>query len=237
MRRLVLACLAFGAATAHGAYPLITEDTDTQGRGGWQLEGLSEHETERFTGARSVTDTLVLNYGLTEGSDLQVVVPWHRNGGSGIGDPELHLKWRFLERGPFSMGVKPGVSLPAGDAQEGRGTGKATWSVALLAAYDSGPLGVHADAWVLRNRNTIGERESIYHLSAGVLYQLGSLRLVADMTRETAPDPSVDQAAYYNVVGVIWSVRRDFGVGAGWKQGRGGASVEDAWLLGAGVRW
>jgi hypothetical protein len=235
--RLVLACLAFGAAAAHGAYPLITEDTGTQGRGGWQLEGTSEIESDRGTDAHLVSENLVLNYGVTDSADLQLVMPWYSGTSEGVGDPQVNLKWRFFERGPFTLGMKPGILLPAGDAQKGNGTGKANWGLTLIAGYEAGALALHGDVRYQRNRNTVGERESISHVSAGVQYRLGRARLVADITREAAADPAFDEAARYSVLGVIWSVRPGFGVGVGWKKGSGGTTFEHAWLVGAGVAW
>ena len=48
---------------------------------------------------------------------------------------------------------------------------------------------------------------------------------------------TVDEAARYSVVGVIWTVRPDFGVGMGYKTGGGGTSLDHSWLVGAAVRW
>jgi len=179
----------------------------------------------------------VLNYGLAESADLQLVLPWYSGEVRGVGDPQVNLKWRFFERGPFTMGVKPGLLLAGGDADKGTGTGKTNWAVTLIGGYQAGNFAVHADALYQRNQNSLGERDSIRHVSAGVLYQMGSVRLVADFTRETPADSGVDESARYNVVGLIWTVRPNFGLGVGWKKGHGGAALDDAWLAGAGLRW
>ena len=237
MRRLVFACLAFAVSTGYAEYPLITEDTNTVGAGRWQLEGTSEIAQDTLTRERTAIDTFALSYGLAEQADLQLVVPWHRASTDGVGDVVLGVKWRFFERGPFSLGVKPGVTLPAGDAQEGRGTGEANWGVTLIASYESGALALHADARYGRNRNQIGERQSLGQLSGGLLYQVGSVKLVADAAFDTSPDPAIDRTERYAVLGVVWPVHRDFGVAIGWKRGSGGATLEEALLLGAAVRW
>jgi len=235
MRAVLLAVGLFAASGAYGAYPLITEDTDTQGQGGWQLEGTSEAAT--LQGGRVTSDNLVLNYGLTNTADLQVVLPWYSGDIQGVGDPQINLKWRLWERGPFSIGVKPSLLLPGGDPQKGTGTGEANWAVTLIGGYQAGNFAVHADALYQRNRNAFGARDSLSHVSAGVLYRLGAVQLVADVTRETSIDPAVDEAARYSVVGVIWTVRPDFGVGMGYKTGGGGTSLDHSWLVGAAVRW
>ena len=235
MRAVLLAVGLFAASGAYGAYPLITEDTDTQGAGGWQLEGTSE--VASLQGGRVNSDNLVLNYGLTNSADLQFVLPWYSGDIQGVGDQQVNLKWRFFERGPFTMGVKPSLLLASGNPQKGTGTGHVNWAVTLIGGYQAGNFAVHADALYQRNQNNFGARDSLSHVSAGVLYQLGSVRLVADFTRETSLDPAKDEAARYNVVGVIWTIRPDFGVGMGYKTGGGGTSLDHSWLFGAAVRW
>jgi len=235
MRAALLAGCLLVSSGAHAAYPLITEDTGTQGKEGWQLEGTSEVAT--LQGGRVTSDNLVLNYGVTDSADLQFVLPWYSGDIQGVGDQQINLKWRFFERGPFTMGVKPSLLLPGGDPQKGTGTGELNWAVTLIGGYQVGNFAVHADALYQRNKNTFSARDPLSHVSAGVLYRLGSVQLVADFTRETSLDPANDEAARYNVVGVIWTVRPDFGLGMGYKTGGGGTSLDHSWLFGAAVRW
>jgi len=237
MRIALLACGLTIASCAHAGYPLITEDTATQGAGGWQLEAIAERETDHGTPLRTTNYNLALAYGLGEQLDLQAVLPWYRGGTQGAGDPELNLKWRFFERGPVSLGVKPAVTFPAGDAADGAGTGEATWAVTLIATYELGPLAINADLKYLRNRNTVGERASIGHGSMGLLYSLGPVRLVADYTRETPTDRAFGESARYRVLGVLWPISRELGLGFGWKRGSGGTTLEESWTVGAAVRW
>ena len=237
MRVALLVCGLTIASGVYAGYPLTTEDTGTQGEGGAQLEGVTERETARGTGVRTTNNTLALTYGLARDLDVQGVLPWYQGGAHGTGDPEINLKWRYYEGGPFSAGVKPALTLPVGDPLERAGTGQATWAITAMASYDAAPLAINADIKYLRNRNTIGERSSIRHRSIGLLYQWGPVRLIADYTRETATDPAIDEAARYRVLGLLWAVTRDFGLGLGWKQGGGGATLEESWILGASVRW
>lgn len=237
MRRLALACLALAAASAHAAHPLITEDTGTQGTGRWQLEGTSEYEKDRVTRRREGINAFVLTRGFAERADWQVALPWYRVGEDGIGDVALDLKWRFFERDAFSLGFKPGVTLPTGDEREGRGSGKATWGALLIVSYEPGPLAFHAHAGYRDNRNKLGERRSLTHFSGAVTYQVGDVKLVADAARDTSPDPAERRAEHALVLGAIWSVRRDFDLDAGWKKGGGSSPLKDALLFGATVRW
>lgn len=239
MLRPALALALFVAAVAaRAAHPLITEDTATVSAGRWQLEGLSEQFKERATRRRVQLEQLVLSRGLNDRLDLQVDLPWYRDGADDIGDLAVDLKWRFLERGAFSLGLKPGFTLPTGDERDGRGTGRITWGALLIGTYRApGPLELHAHAGWLKNRNRIGERDSLAHLSAAVAYRIGEVKLVADYARNTARDPAASGSERYRVLGAIWSVRRDFDLDIGWKSGEGAAPIDDALLLGTTLRW
>lgn len=237
MWRLVFACLATAALKAHAAHPLITEDTETLGAGGWQLEGTSEEENGRTTRRRAWIHNFVLGRGFARNAEWQIALPWYRDGADGFGDVSLDVKWRFFERDTFSLGVKPGVTLPTGDERDERGTGKVTWGTQLIASYEPTPFAFHAHAGYRRNRNTLGERESLTHVSAALVYEIGSVKLIADVARNGALDPAADRAERYLVLGAIWAVRRDFDLDIGIKKGGGGAPIDEALLLGATVRW
>jgi hypothetical protein len=236
--RLALAGLAFAAAGAQAAHPLITEDTGTVGAGRWQLEIFGEAGEARRTRARLDREDAVLSYGLAPSLDLQAGVPWHRERTSGVGDATLDLKWRFFERGAWSLALKPGIMLPTGDEGEGRGAGKAGWGSQFVSSYVNGPATFHLHLGYQRHRNSIGERESLRHVSGAVELRAGpGLRLVVDFARSTSPDPAQSRAERYMVFGVIWSVTRDFELDAGVKWGMGSAELREAILLGLVRRW
>lgn len=236
MHRLVCACLALAAAELHAAHPLITEDTGTQGKGRWQLEVFGEDGRERASGARLEEYGAVLSRGIAENADLQFGLPWVQRPGSGPGDASLDLKWRFFEKDALSLGLKPGLTLPTGDEGEGRGTGRVTWGALFILSYEPGPLALHAHAGYRRNRNELGERESLRQIATAATYRLGDVRLVGELARETNPVPG-GGTARYTTLGAIWSVTRDFDLDAGWRTGQGGAAVDDLFLLGATWRW
>jgi len=66
-RRSAGALAAFlAASSAHAAHPLNTEDTGTQGKGRWQLEG--NGETNRDAGVRGAQAAAVLSTALEKRS-------------------------------------------------------------------------------------------------------------------------------------------------------------------------
>ena len=237
MLRFVLGFIAVLAAlTAHGAHPLITEDTGTQGKGHWQLEVFGEEGRERSSGARLEKYGAVLSHGIAETADLQLGLPWLQRPGSGPGDASLDLKWRFFEKDALSLGLKPGITLPTGDEGEGRGTGRVTWGALFILCYQPGPLALHAHVGYRRNRNELGEREALRQIATAATYRLRAVRLVGELARETNPVPG-GGTTRYTTLGAIWSVARDFDLDAGWRTGQGGAAVDDVFLLGATWRW
>ena len=239
MQRLCCACLLFFAPQLQAAHPLITEDTGTQGSGGWQLEVFGEDGKARGTGAPLERQDAVLSHGVTETADVQLGLPWIRQaGGRGTGDVSLDLKWRFLERGPLSLGLKPGITLPTGDEAKGLGAGRAAWGTLFILSYDAGPYAIHAHAGYKRNRNDLGGRESLVHTSGAVTVQTApDVKVVFDYARATSADPAATQSERYFVFGAIWSLGKDLDLDLGLKVGSGAAALDEALLLGMTVRW
>lgn len=237
MRVALVACWLF-AAPLYAAHPLMTEDTGTLGEGRWQLELFGKAGEARGTAARMDQDDAVLGYGLAPNLDVQAGVPWIRERASGMGDITFDLKWRFLERGAFSLGLKPGVSLPTGDERKGLGAGRVGWGSLLIASYEPGPVALHAHVGYKRHRNTIGERVSLTHISAAATVQAApGLKVVADVASNSNPDPAQTRVERYLVFGVIWAVTRDFDLDIGFKKGFSSAALDEALLLGLAARW
>lgn len=227
------------AAQLQAAHPLITEDTGTQGAGGWQLELFGEDGKARVTRSPLERQDAVLSYGVARNADVQVSLPWIRQaGGHGTGDVSLDMKWRFLERGPLSLGLKPGITLPTGDEGKGLGAGRAGWKSLLIMTWEDGPVAFHAHAGYLRNRNSLGERERLTHFSGAIAVQAApAAKVVVDIARNTSPDPAATRSEGYFVFGAIWSLSKDFDLDIGFKHGHGSAALDEALLLGLTVRW
>ena len=224
------------ASSAHGAHPLNTEDTGTQGKGRWQLE--VNGETNRDEGVRGAQTAGVLSYGITETVDLQAGVPWLDTGPEqGIGDAIAAVKWRFWEREALSFGLRAGASFPTGNEEKGLGNGRGTWAALLIGQYEG-------DRWIFlshlgyrRNRNTLGDRESLGEISGAVLYKATeSLKLLVDATRTTNPDPASNTALRNLVVGAIYSVSKDLDLDLGLRDGNDPA-IDRALMLGVTLRW
>ena len=224
------------APGARGAHPLNTEDTGTQGRGGWQLELNGEHNKD--AGTRGAQASAALSYGAGEAVDIQFGVPWEDNGAQrGGGDLVGAVKWRFWESGPWSAGLRGGVTAPSGDETRGLGNGRPTWAGLLIGQFEGvrwiflGHLGYR------RNLNSVGERDSLGEISGAVLYKTAeNFKLVLDAARSTNPAPESDRALAQMVLGAIWSVTKDLDLDIGIRRGND-AAIDRAIMAGITLRW
>jgi len=229
---------------AHAAHPLITEDTGTQGKGRWQLEINAEDSRDRSDGlpARALQAAATLTYGAIDEVDLQITLPYLRqkSGGTtahGRLDTALDVKWRFYEDGALTFGLKPGVTLATGREDQGRGTGRSTWGSLLIFSYDRETWALHSHAGYRRNRNSVGQRESLGHLSAAVwLKPTPKLKVVLDASLDSNPGPSTNDLVRQAVVGIIYSATPDFDLDAGIRRANA-AGIDRAFLVGATLRW
>ena len=228
--------LAFASGAAFAAHPLNTEDTDTQGKGGWQLELNGERNKDE--GVRGAQASAVLSYGAAETVDLQFGVPWQDTGTErGVGDVIAAAKWRFWESGAMSAAARAGVSAPTGDEARGLGTGRTTWAAVLIGQYEG-------ERWIFlghlgyrRNRNSVGDRESLAEISGAVLYKVAqALKLALDANRSTNPDPASDQALRQAVIGAIYSPSKDLDLDVGFRRGND-AAIDRAVMAGVTLRW
>ena len=164
--RAIAFAMALAAALAplptRSAHPLSTVDAGTVGQGARELElsvrlhreGGSSGESSAREEKAEVAATLTL--GLRDDLDLAVAAAstWSRvrqdgrtvSANVGPEDLRLELGWRFLEANGIALAVRPGLTLPSGEASRGRGTGRVGGSVVLAATVTTGALAFDLDA-------------------------------------------------------------------------------------------
>ncbi len=243
---------AIFSAPAFAAMPLVTDDTGTQGKGGLQLETGLERQRATVAGTTTTAwlSAAALTFGLGDRVDLVAGVPWTLQtveaagrsvSDNGIGDLALQLKWRFaeLEEGRFSIAVKPCITIPAGNEEQGFGTGKVT-AGALLIATHRGALGaLHLNLGYTRNSYRIeaqeaASRKAIWHASvAGELQVSGTLRAIADSGLDTNRDSGKGTHPAYLLGGVIYSPSERLDLDLGVKGGLNDAQPATSLLAGA----
>ncbi|MFA5353919.1 MAG: transporter [Thermodesulfovibrionales bacterium] len=222
--------------TAFAAHPLITDDTGTQGKENFQLElngefsWDKEHETGLTVKERVGEFAAALSYGISDSADLVLGIPYQwfetkENGvltgdETGLSDLSLELKWRFLEQDGLSLALKPGLTIPTGDADRGFGTGKATCSLFFIATKEAGPWAFHFNLGYGRNENKVGEKEDIWHASlAGEIEAAKDLKLVGNLGVETNPDEGSDSVPAFAIAGLIYSLSENLDLDLGLKCG------------------
>lgn len=250
IRPVMAIVLAAGAGMrADAAHPLLTEDTGTQGLGNAQLELMIDRTRDRLAGiaVREQLTTAVLSYGIREHIDLQFGLPHvrqhahdalGRHAEEGVLDASVDVKWRFFERGDFSLGLKSGLTLPTGDKNRGHGAGRVNWGALLALSHEQGRLAFHSHYGYRRNDNALGQRTSLRHLSGALTYMATArLKLVADLSADTDPDRARDGSLRYRILGLIYSPTPALDLDAGLKRGHGRAAADRALLFGATLRW
>jgi len=238
MKKRHLAAALLGSAllaagtTAQAAHPLITDDAGTMGTGHYQVEFNAQYDHTDEEGVREKNQELAVavTYGLTDTVDLVVALPYTawsikddvegKTSESGIGDASLEVKWRFYEQDGLGLALKPGMTLPTGDDDEGLGAGKATYQLFFIGTRELAPWAFHLNLGYLRSNNTAAERENLWHASlAGEVEVTEDLRLVANIGAERNPDRESGTHPAFLLGGLVYSLTEscdvDFGVKVG----------------------
>lgn len=229
---------------AWASHPLLTDDTNVLGKGVWEFELHGEGaRRNRSDGTSETTEVLAkLGYGVAPTLDVEVELPYVRevvDGEviSGRADTAVAAKWRFYDADGVSMAVKPGLLLPTGRDEVGLGAGRVRWGASLLAAYEVSAIEFLGHVAYVHNRNDIGERVDLWHLSAALRWSASErLKLVVDVARESSPDPTtrpVDELVF----GFTYAPRPDIDIGFGLKYGLNDVADDRGVRAGIKLRW
>ncbi|HEY5762513.1 MAG TPA: transporter, partial [Rhodocyclaceae bacterium] len=147
-------------------------------------------------------------------------------------------KWRFFERGALSLGFKPGITLPTGDEKKFLGAGRVTWGALLIGSYEPGPLAIHSHVGYRYYDNVVDLKTSLWHVSVASTWQLvESLKLVADLSRDTNPVRSGRTPLDYVILGAIWTPRKYLDLDFGYRHGASGPALDRGLLAGLTLHW
>ena len=207
-------CGLAASGTAWAAHPLQTDDTGTQGTGGWQLEVNTDRTQSRPGGVRRSDQQLntTLSYGLTDQLDLAINQPysWQRPGDAahshGVNDASLGLKWRMLDNAHgWTLALRPTLTLATGSTRQGLGNGRSTLGAELLSALEMGPWQWLANAGFTYNDNTTGDRKQLWNASTALLYNWGSSwTFAAEWTAARNASHSSPASLHTALLGVIY---------------------------------
>ncbi|MFZ5998325.1 MAG: transporter [Nitrospirota bacterium] len=248
----VALAMVFSTTTlTYAAHPLITDDTGTMGKGKFQVEVNSEFSYDKekedgiTTKERMSELSTILSYGIVDNVDVVLVVPyqWIRTkedgvttSVDGISDISLEVKWRFYEKDGLGFALKPGITLPTGDDEDGLGTGRATSSLFFISTKELEPWAFHLNLGYIRNENKADERKDLWHASiASEVEVIKNLRAVANIGIERNGDKASNDHPAFVLGGVIYSINENLDIDVGIKGALNKPETDYTFL--AGLAW
>jgi hypothetical protein len=244
MLPLAAASTFFAPIGAYAAHPLVSDDTGTQGPANWQYElNVEQTSKQEETGRQQLWNT-TLTRGFGDRVDVYVSAPYTHlqtrsdENGSGFGDVEAGVKWRFVERGPFSLALKPKMTMPTGNDRRGLGTGRVGVGAALLAQADIAQFTFLANAGMSYQPNRQDESTAVWQMSGAALYRAtDKLQIVVDvgMSRNTEREAGANPA--FVIAGAIYSPKRWLDLDVGYRRGLNDQTYDHSVMMGVTARW
>ncbi|NEX61472.1 transporter [Noviherbaspirillum galbum] len=213
------ALLLVASLGAQAAHPLATEDPDTQGKGGQQIELASDWVRDEST--RRHFGSIEYTLGLRDDLDGIVLLPVTASVPRGVGDVALGLKWRLAEHQGWSVALKPELILPTGNENHGNGTGRASAALTGVLSHHVPGWTMHANFGASYNRYKLAEDAAanhslIWRASAALLHAVNDgLKVAGEFGLERAADKSQDKAPGFFLLGLIYSLRENLDLDAG----------------------
>lgn len=229
--------VALSAGAARAAHPLVTDDTGTQGSGNHQLEVNTDRA--RHAGISSQSAAVTYTYGLRDALDAFITLPGATTSPSGIGDVSAGAKWRFVEDGQTTLGLKSELFFPTGDENAGLGTGRARAGVTLLASQQVEGWTFLGNAGFSLNRYAIPAdrdqfRRITWRVSAAAIHEVADEWKAVIDTGIARNDMRGDRKhPAFLLLGLIYSPTDKLDFDIGWKAGLNAAEVHRQ--VGAGV--
>lgn len=239
MRNALILAAMIGSlgGEALALHPLVGEDTGFLGKDGRQIEAALEHSVSR--GGADVYSTgasAELSYGLLKELDVLITVPWQGWSSegiseSGLGDVSVEVKFPVAREAGWTLALKPGFSLPAGNEAKSLGAGKGGVWLYGIAGRASGPWQFYLNSGYLLNRNSLDEEKNIFKASAAAAYEVAPKVLAAaELAAETNTDKGALSHPVSSVFGLVWSPYPTLDLDAGVRFGLS-RSADDIGLL------
>jgi hypothetical protein len=180
--RFILGVVSAPVVCGQGGPPLETDDPETLRRGRWEinLAGTVEHAAERTLYEAPLADA---NYGMSDRVQLKLEIPFlfQRDGGtrSGLGNPMLGVKWRFLEDSSSGSAVStyPQLELRTPVLSLGDEQDESSLLLPIELATVWRGLGINAEAGYRMIRDEPGEL--MYGLAIG-LQAVANIELLSE---------------------------------------------------------
>ncbi len=252
-----LVCLFFPPGDLFAGRPLITDDTSTQGKGGYLFETGVEYNRDDSDGVkvRRKAAAVELDYGLADPVDLCISTTYQaldinnqgdKSSPQGVTDTLLELKWRFYDNNRWlSFAVKPGMYLPTGNYTVGTGSGDYRMGSGQVRPrlYFVGTgvvstLSFHLNLGYMRNVNRYDAQTDLWHASlAGEWRLIKDLRLVGNVGVDTNPDKGTSTDPAFVLGGIIYSLTEKVELDLGVKYGLAEPGYDTMFTSGVSVKF
>lgn len=235
---------------AYAGHPLITDDAGTMGKGKGQIEiGVQSWNHKEAVDATTTDKTdggeaaPVITFGLHERVDLVATIPYQwwsteTNGtrvsrADGIADVGLDLKWRFFNHDGWGLALKPGVSFPTGNEEQGLGSGRMAYRLFFIATKELGALACHLNLGYIRNENNAGDQKDLWRASFAAEYEVvKNLKVMANVGTERNPAPDSSTHPAFALGGAAYALSERISVDGGVKFGLNKAEPDVTYLFG-----
>jgi len=198
--------------------PLITDNTGIQGKGNGQFEisnGVGFHNEHRCI-ENSAEISPVFTYGINNKSDIVLCYPFlfstilndtGETKSAGFSDLSIEVKCQFLKYKSISFAIKPGVTFPSGNYQDGLGSGKFSGTIFFIATAEFTSFIINGNLGYLRNENKCGDALNIWHASVDIDCKLSKeFHFVLNSGIEKNPDISVHTNPVFGLLGLYYCI-------------------------------
>ncbi len=210
----------FAAFSASAMQPLITDDAETQGAGGHQLEAVFDWSRTRGRGEteRMASAPLTYTHGVTDAVDLFVgtdysIIRASGNRAQGFGNTGIGFKWRFFDNEAYgtSLAVRPQALIPVSSRREEKGLGvggiSGDLTLILSQKLPFGALHVNAGAGYdrFRYRHSDDNKRNGHFSVAPVWNVSDQWKLAADMGFDLSRSRQNTERSRYAEIAAIHS--------------------------------
>jgi hypothetical protein len=257
---LISALTLAASSTSFAFFPLISDDTGTQGAGGNQLEldylfqrqtnGAVQIAGEAIGEENTSGNFLLTTYtrGLTDNIDIFFGASRQLSQISGWNNTEIGLKWVFAgdPSEGWSFAAKPRVILPVTKSMQNSGLGNAQTNggLTLIGSYLTDGAELHVNAGYVSNRisgSTEGDsqRTNLWSMSvAPVLAIDEQWKLALDFGLQTNPDQNSQYIALAEIAVVYAPVKNvQLGLGVITSPAINGQRASNGLTVLTGVTW
>lgn len=238
----------------HAARPFVTDDAETVGKGGFQIElgiessGKKAHEDGVKVKEKEIELSSNLTYGVMYNFDIILELPysWKRTEENHIttfdkdrlSDITLQGKWRLLEKDGFGMTIKPEISLPTGDYKNYFGAGRATFGATFIISKELSFMGLHFNGAYRRNENKVEERKDIFSTSLALTVEpIKNLIIGGDIGISSNTCPKTKTAPAFFLLGGNYKIGKYITIDGGLKFGLNRFEVDHAIIGGMTVKF